>query len=184
MTDKKRSDEFVPVPETEGKPFQVDKYGNHRIVMNGKEGVWHKPYELSTLEVDNKNGTTDVFFAVTGLYTESLPTESVLNVTIVDEDGDSDFYQFKILDIVNDKSLDADGVFDVLQESTFIQGYDFRVKESKHADFVKIKVVKLGVGCRSVDKVLDIYGVIDYLVNTLDRYEFDIYDTDHRLIND
>ena len=82
--------EFVPTPETEGKPFQVDKYGNHRIVMKGKESEWYKPKELATLKVDNKNGTTDVFFALANMYYGALPTGRVLKAVVVDEDAEDD----------------------------------------------------------------------------------------------
>lgn len=185
MEEQKRPDEFVPVPETEGKPFQIDKYGNHRIVMKGKEGIWHKIHELSTLEVDNKNGTKDVFFAVTELHTGSLPTECVLKAIVVDEDGDSDFHQFKIVNLFCDEILRADSLLNILRESTLEQYYHINVKASKRDDFVKIKVVELNIlGFEDFDKVLDRDGVSDYLVKTLDRHKFDIYDHDHLLIND
>lgn len=181
MSEQKRLGEFMPVQETEGKPFQVGKYGNHRIVMKGKEGVWHKINEISTLEVDNKNGTKDIFFAVTKLHTGPFPTE-FLKAVVVDEDGDSDFYQFKIVDLVKNEILDADSVFNILQESTCEQDYFISVKDSKHEDFVKIKVIEFS--CTDLDKVLDRDSMVDYLVRTLDRHEFDIYDHDHVLIND
>ena len=77
--------EFVPTPETEGKPFQVDKWGNHRIVMKGKEGEWYKPHELATLEVVNKNGVVDVFISATDyMDSGSLPTGCVLKAVAVD----------------------------------------------------------------------------------------------------
>jgi len=185
MSEQKRLGEFMPVPETEGKPFQIDKYGNHRIVMKGKEGVWHKINEMSTLEVDNKNGTKDVFFAVTKLHTGPLPTECVLKAVVVDEDGDSDFYQFKIVDLVKNEILDADDVLNILQESTFEKDYLVNVKDSKRDDFVKIKVSEINIlDYEGLNKVLDRDGVLDYLMRTLDKHEFDIYDHDHFLIND
>lgn len=185
MVDQKRSDEFVPIKDTEGKPFQVDKYGNHRIVVMGNESRWHKIYEFATLKVENKNGTTDVFFAATKFHNGYLPTECILKAVVVDEDGDSGYYRFKIVDRSNDEILEADDVYYILQTSTFEEDHGVSVKVSKNADFVKIKVVKFGdIGNRDTDIVLDRYGVTDYLVGTLNRHDFDIYDPVFGLVND
>jgi hypothetical protein len=185
MSDQKRLGEFMPIPETEGKPFQVDRYGNHRIVMKGKESIWFKKYELATLKVNNKDGSTDRFFAITDMYYGVLPTMCVLKAVVVDEDGDSDYFQFKIVDLMKNEILEDCGVFNALQASTFEQDYCISVKMSKRDDFIKIKVVEHNsLGCSNLDKVLDKDGVTNYLVDALDRHEFDIYDSDHVLIND
>ncbi len=188
MIDQKRLGEFVPTEETEGKPFQADKYGNHRIVIKGKESRWHEKHEIATLNIDNKNGTADIFFAVTDDHSGVLPIGRVLKVVTVDEEGDSDYHQFKIVDLVEDKILGVDKTLNVLLESMLGRGcddYDIDVKPSKCNNFVKIRVVKINtVDCKNLNRVLDRDGIIDYLVHNLDRYEFDIYDTDYVLIND
>ena len=176
--------EFVPTPETEGKPFQVDKYGNHRIVMKGKESEWYKPKELATLEVVNKNGIVDVFIAATDyVHSGFLPTGCVLKTVLVDEDGDSDYYKFKFVDLVTDEVLDVDEVSSALSACTREQDYDVSVKASGIVDFVKIKVTALDIGREDLARVLDRDGVVDYLMSVPDPYEFDIYNEQQEVIN-
>ena len=187
MTEICRDAEFVPTLGTEGKPFQVDEYGNHRIVMKGKESTWHKPQELATLKVVNEDGTVDIFIAVNDMHVGgSLPTGCVLKTATVDEDGDVGYYKFKFIDLVTDEILDTDGVFDALSESTFERDYDIKVKMSTsgRADFVKIKITAIdAMGREDLDRVLNRDDVVDYLVNALDKYEFDIYDELYEVIN-
>jgi len=182
--DVKMDTEFVPTPETDGKPFQVDKYGNHRIVMKGVKSDWYKPKELATLEVVNKNGNMDIFISATFMHPGPLPTECVLRAVVVDEDGDDGYYKFKFVDLVTDKVLDAGNVLSVIKECTRGQDYGVSVRASGRVDFVKIKVIAFDAyGQEYMIRQLNRDDVLDFLRRTLDPYEFDIYDEENEVIN-
>jgi len=72
-------DKHEPTSETEDKPFQVDNYGNFRIIVNSKESEWVSYSEVALLEHNGRN-----YFGVSKYFQRIFPTECVLRVDIYD----------------------------------------------------------------------------------------------------
>jgi len=72
----------VPTPETKDKQFQMDKFGNFRIVVNGIESPWTSQYDIAGVEHE---GTK--FFAVhpSGPLSRTFPGGTILNVPIAEQ---------------------------------------------------------------------------------------------------
>ncbi len=64
-----------PCDEDVGKAFQMDDYGNFRIVVNGKSGEWKSYNSIATVEVDGI-----LYIDVSAYYEGVLPHECVLKV--------------------------------------------------------------------------------------------------------
>jgi hypothetical protein len=71
---------WIPCKETENKGFQMDDYGNMRIVVDGKEGNWSTYQSIASLEIDGQH-----YIGVSQFYAGCLPHECVLKVEKVSE---------------------------------------------------------------------------------------------------
>ena len=162
--------EYSPIPETKNKAFQEDSHGNFRITVNGKFSEWKRHNEIAIL---NMEGQT--YIGVTDFYNGDLPKGCALRVEVVDEEGDANFYKFKIIDLVEDVVLDSDDVEDILLEPLF-EGdeYAFNVKQSKMKDFVKIMIIEFDMTKEDVE---------EYLRNALPAEDYDIINEDGEKIN-
>lgn len=179
MEVQKRLGEHEPTPETADRPFQVDKYGNYRITVKGKSSEWHKHYQLAALKVDDQ-----IYIGVSRSHDGDLPKECVLRVDKVDEDGESNFYQFKIVDIEENKILDRYDVFDIIYDPVYGDDYNVVVKESKRKDFVKIRIAEIApFGSKEPDKILNDEDVKDFIIDAFDLHQVDIYNTEGELVN-
>lgn len=182
MEIQKRLGEYEPTPETTDRPFQVDKYGHHRIMVRGKSSEWYKHYQFATLKVDDQ-----IYIGVPRIHSGDLPKECVLRVEKVDEDGESNFYQFKIIDIEQSPAtrvLERHEIFDIIYDPVYGDDYNVVVKESKCKDFVKIRIIEIApFGSKEPDKILDEEAVKDFIIDAFDPYQVDIYNTEEELIN-
>lgn len=169
--------EYVPTPETENKSFQEDSHGNFRIFVEGKLSEWQRYNQLAFLKVGDQT-----YIGVTDFYRDYLPKRCAMKVEVVDEDGEANFYKFKIIDIIADTILDKDDVEDLLQDPIIVDGeYIFNIKESKLKDFVKIAITELEFPFQ--EHVMTKKDVEDYLKNTLLSEEFDVINEDGEKIN-
>lgn len=115
-------------------------------------------------------------------YRDYLPKRRALKVEVVDEDGEANFYKFKIIDLIADTVLDKDDVEDLLRESSFAEeDYAFNIKESKLKDFVKIAITDFREFPRG--NIMTKEDVEEYLKNTLLSEEFDVINEDGEKIN-
>lgn len=182
MEVQKRLGEYEPTPETADRPFQVDKYGHYRITVKGKSSEWYNHYQLATLKVDDQ-----IYIGVSSSHDGDLPKECVLKVEKVDEDGEANFYQFKIVDIELSPAtrvLDRYDVFDIIYDPVYGDDYNVIVKESKRKNFVKIMIIEIApFGSKEPDKILDEKAVKDFIIDAFDLYQVDIYNTEEELIN-
>lgn len=176
--DQMRLGEYVPTPETTNKSFQEDSHGNFRIFVEGKLSQWQKYNEIAFLKVEDRT-----YIGVTDFYRDYLPKRCALKVEVVDEDGEDNFYKFKIIDLIADTVLDKDDVEDLLQDPLIVDGeYAFNIKESKLKDFVKIAITELRespLGEHPMTKE----EVEEYLKDILLSEEFDVINEDGEKIN-
>ena len=174
--DQKKLGEHVATPETANKSFQEDSHGNFRIFVEGKSSEWKKYNEIAFLKVDDR-----AYIGVTEYFRDYLPKRCVLRVEVVDEDGEANFYKFKIIDLIADTVLDREDVEDLLRDplSTDEVEYTFNIKESKLKDYVKIAIIEF----RDFREYIMTKGdVEEYLKNEL-REEFDVINEDGEKIN-
>lgn len=183
---------YKPIPEYEGKSFQMDSYGNFRIVMNtikGKiESGW-VPYEgIATIDIDagmlcfvSDYLGDHQFIGVSDYYKGCLPTEQILRIEKVDEDGESSFYKIKVTDIVEDKILGQNEILEILRDPPFdVEEYGFVVKPVIQKDFVKVRITELG---NFYDRFLSREEFIDYIVDTFSAERFDVCDENGNIVN-
>ena len=170
--------EYSPTPETKNKAFQEDSHGNFRITVKEEFSEWKGHHEIAILKVEGQT-----YIGVADSYDGDLPKECVLRLEIVDEEGDSNFYKFKIIDLVEDKVLYAEDVEEIILESLF-EGdeYAFNIKQSKIKDFVKIAITEFG------DDPLQSYimtkeDVEEFLKKALPDEDYDIINEDGEKIN-
>lgn len=169
---------FVPTPECMEETFQMDAFGNFRIWVKGKESEWVGYERIATLDVDGEK-----FVGVSAYFEGYLPTECVLKVEVVDEDGEPNFFKCKIVDTEEDKILDCEEVEEILKDPPFDdECYIYIVKESSQKDFVKIKMISYD-GSISEGKCLTNEEIIDVLIDTFAEGKYDIYDRDGNIIN-
>lgn len=71
---------WIPCKETENKGFQVDDFGNIRIVVDDKKGEWSTYQSIADLEIDSQ-----YYIGVSAYYEGKLPHECVLKVEKVSE---------------------------------------------------------------------------------------------------
>ena len=170
--------EFVPVEESVGKSFQMDNFGNFRIVVKGKESEWVGYERIATLKIEDEQ-----FIGVSEYYKGYLPTECTLRVEVVDEDGDSNFLKCKIISIEDKRILDHDDVEDIIREPGFdAEDYGYLVKESSQKDFVKIRITQFG-NYAEQDRFFTKEEIIEYLTGAFPPEEFEVYDEDNNIIN-
>lgn len=174
--DQKKLGEHLATPETTNKSFQEDSHGNFRIFVEGKSSEWKKYNEIAFLKVDDRT-----YIGVTEYFRDYLPKRCALRVEVVDEDGESNFYKFKIIDLIADTVLDRDDVEDLLRDPLPIDGeYIFNIKESKLKDFVKIAITEF----RDFrEYMMTKKDVEDYLKDTLLSEEFDVINENGEKIN-
>lgn len=176
--DQRRLGEHVPTTETINRSFQEDSHGNFRIVVEGKSSEWEKYNEIAFLKVEDRT-----YIGVTDFYRDYLPKRCALKVEVVDEDGETNFYKFKIIDLVEDSLLDRDDVEDLLQDSSFVEEeYVFNIKESKLKDFVKIAITEFR-NFPLQEHIMTKEEVEEYLKGTLPSEDFDIINEDGKKIN-
>lgn len=170
--------EFVPTPETQNKSFQEDSHGNFRIFVEGKLSEWKKYSQIAFLKVEDR-----AYIGVTDFYRDYLPKRCALKVEVVDEEGEANFYKFKIIDLIADAVLNRDDIEDLLQDPLLVDGeYTFNVKESKLKDFVKIAITEF-IDLPLKKHIMTKEEVKEYLKNTLLSEEFDIFNEDGEKIN-
>lgn len=175
--DQMKLGEYVPTPETMDKSFQEDSYGNFRIFVEGKLSQWRKYNEIAFLKVEDRT-----YIGVTDFYRDFLPKGCALRVEVVDEDGDANFYKFKITDLIADAVLDKDDIEDILQDPILVDGeYIFNIKESKLKDFVKIAITELEFPFQ--EHIMTKEDVEQYLKNALLPEEFEVINEDGEKIN-
>lgn len=169
---------FVPTPECAKKAFQMDDFGNFRIVVKGKEGDWVGYERVAMLDVDGEK-----FIGVSKYFDGYLPTECVMKVEVVDEDGEPNFFKFKVVNTVEDRILDHEEVDEILRDPPFDdEDYIYTVKESSQKDFVKIKMMQYG-NCVNEGKYLTKEEIIDIIIDIFSTDEYDVYDEDGNIIN-
>lgn len=175
--------EFVPVDEYKDRPFQIDGYGNFRIIINSARGKIESGW-VAYQEIAVINAGTDLFIGVSGYYKGSLPTERVLKVEEVDEDGEPSFYKFKILRLVaRDKIMNPKEIEEILINPPFdVEEYGIVVKPASQKDFVKIRITQYG-NYNDQDRFLSKEDVIKYIIDTFSVDDFDVYDEDNYLVN-
>jgi len=183
--DKKFEHEYgihVPKPGTKDDAYQEDCFGNFRIMVRGEDSNWvEKPDGIASLKIDG-----DLFIGVSPHWENILPSKCVLKVQKADENGDTDFYEFIIVNLCQDFILDSIMVEDLLRENElYVEGdYSFNVKPSKREGFVKIKIVELAaLGRYESDKTLNEEEVTDFLIDTFDSCSYDVIDTRENKIN-
>jgi hypothetical protein len=120
---------------------------------------------------------------VTDFYRDYLPKRCALKVDVVDEDGQTNLYKFKIIDLIADTVLDRDDVEDLLQDPLLVDGeYAFNIKESKLKDFVKIAITEFR-DFPLREHIMTKEEVEEYLKGTLLSEEFDVINADGEKIN-
>jgi len=175
--DQMKLGEYVPTPETENKSFQEDSHGNFRIFVEGKLSQWERYDQIAFLKVEDR-----VYIGVTDFYRDYLPKGCALKVEIVDEDGEANFYKFKIIDLVADTILDKDDIEDILRDPSFAEEYAFNIKESKLKDFVKIEITEFREFPLR-EYMMTKEDVEEYLKDTLPSEDFDVINEDGEKIN-
>lgn len=176
--DQTRLGEYVPTPDTTNKSFQEDSHGNFRIFVEGKFSQWQKYNEIAFLKVEDR-----AYIGVTDFYRDYLPKRCALKVEVVDEDGETNFYKFKIIDLMADTVLDKDDVEDLLREPSFAEeDYTFNIKESKLKDFVKIAITDFRE-LPLMGRIMTKEDVEEYLKDTLLSEEFEVVNEDGEKIN-
>ena len=67
----------IPTPETADKEFQVDKFGNFRIVIGATASPWTNVYDIAKVEHEGKK-----FFAVSpiGTLSRAFPPGVLLEI--------------------------------------------------------------------------------------------------------
>ena len=174
--------EFEPTKEYKDRPFQMDGCGNFRIVINSAKGKiesrWVAYQEIAVVDVG-----TGLFIGVSDYYKGSLPTERLLKVEEVDEDGEPNFYKFKVADIVADKIMNPKEIEEILINPPFdVEEYGFVIKPASQKDFVKIRITQFG-NYNEQDSFLSKEEVIKYIIDTFSAEDFDVYDDDNNVIN-
>ena len=176
--DQMKLGEYIPTQDTENRSFQEDPHGNIRILVEGETSEWKNPDEIAILKAHSRT-----YIGVTDSYQGDLPKRCALKVEVVDEDGDMDFYKFKIIDLIEDTVLDRDDVEDLLQEPLFEEEeYTFNIKESKLEGFVKIAMTVCGHPSLS-GRIMTKEEIEEYLRNTLLPEEFEVINEDGEKIN-
>ena len=161
--------EYVPTPETANKSFQEDSHGNFRIFVEGKLSEWKKYNQIAFLKVEDR-----AYIGVADFYRDYLPKRCALKVEVVDEDGEANFYKFKIIDLIADAVLDKDDIEDLLREPSFAEEeYAFNIKESKLKDYVKIAITEFRE-FSLMENIMTKEEVEDYLKDTLPSEEFEV----------
>lgn len=109
---------FVPIPECVGKSFQIDDYGNFRIVVDDKESDWVDYQGIATLSIGEK-----LYIGVSDYFKGCLPTECVLKAEKRDDihkKEDEGFVKVKIVDKNKNEPLDMEDIEHVL-EGVFLE---------------------------------------------------------------
>lgn len=170
--------EYIPTFETKDKAFQEDAQRNFRIVVEGKSSEWKRRGDIAILNVHGR-----MYIGVSDLYHEDLPKKCALKVDVVDEDGDTDFYKFKIIDLIAETILGRDDVEDILRDPLFAEDeYRFDVRDSKLKGFIKIMISERGDPSLSW-RVNSKKEVEDYLNNVFVPEEFEVINEDGEQIN-
>lgn len=181
-TDQMRLGECVPTPDTANKSFQEDSHGNFRIFVEGKLSEWERYNQIAFLKVEDR-----AYIGATDFYRDYLPKRCAMKVEVVDEDGEANFYKFKIIDLIAGEVLCADDIEDILKDPVFCEGeYAFDIKESKLKDFVKIRITEFGnfpMERLSRDYMMTKEDVEEYLKGILLSEEFDVINEDGDKIN-
>lgn len=177
-TDQMMLGEYVPTQETKDKAFQEDAHRNFRIAVEGGLSEWKKNNEIAILKVHDRT-----YIGVSDFYHGDLPKGCVLKVEIVDEDGESDFYKFKIIDLIADTVLDVDDIEEILRDPLYSEDeYTFIIKESKLKGFVKIAMTECGDPCLS-ERIMTKGDVEEYLKKAFLPEEFDVINEEGEKIN-
>ena len=73
----------IPTPETSDKEFQVDKFGNFRIVVGAATSPWTNVYNIAKVEHEGKK-----FFAVhpTGTLSRTFPPGVLFEIPELKQD--------------------------------------------------------------------------------------------------
>lgn len=174
----------TPTSESVNKPFQEDAHGNFRIVVKGQESEWVDVYDgIATLTIDRA-----IYIGVSPYHSNNLPVRRALRVEEVDEDGEANFYKFKIIDLVDGELLDPEEIEGILRDPAYTdEDYIFTIKESKMEGYVKMKITEktLELGIYSLkDYIMTKKEVEEYLRNNLPFEEFDILDEEGIKINE
>lgn len=179
---RKELKKFLPIPECVDESFQMDDYGNFRIAVNSAKGKIYSNWTVYE-GIAAVNVGTDSFIGVSNYHEGYLPTERILRVEEVDEDGESNFYKFKIADLKADKIMGPGEIDEILRDPPFdVEEYGFIVKSVSQKDFVKIRIVQFG-NTDDQDRSLSKEEVIDYIVDTFSAEDFDVYDENNNLVN-
>lgn len=169
---------YVPTPETKDGMYQEDKFGNFRIVVREEESKWVDS-GIASLVIDG-----ELFIGVSSHLGDSLPSKCVLKVQKADENGDTNFYKFKVADLCQDIILDCGQVADILRENMYEEDYAFFVKDTKRNGFVKIKIIQIfPFGSEEPDIVLNEVEVTDFLIDSFDSCDYDVIDIKENKIN-
>ena len=173
-----RLGEYVPTFESKDKAFQEDAHGNFRIMIKGGFSEWKRYNEIAILKIGDQ-----IYMGVTDFYHGDLPKGLALRVEVVDEEGDANFYKFKIKDLVEDNILESDEIEDILFESLFEGGeYTFNIKRSKTKDFIKISIIEHNDYLLH-DHIMTKEEVEDYLRKALPSEDYDVITEDGEKIN-
>ena len=159
----------------------MDDYGNFRIAINSSKGQiesdWVTYEEIATINIGN-----GLFIGVSDHYNGRLPTERLLRVEEIDEDGESNFYKFKIADLVEDRVLCPKEIDEILRDPPFdVEEYGFVVVSSSRKDFVKVKIIQFG-NTDEQDRCLSKEEVVDYIIDTFPAVDFDVYNEENNII--
>lgn len=170
----------VPTAETKNSMYQEDLFGNFRIIVGEEESSWQDTYDgIASLKIDG-----DLFIGVSQYWGNVLPSRCVLKVKTVDENGDTDFYKFKVVNLCQDIVLDNIEVADLLIEKTYTEDHTIFVKTTKRNGFVKIKIIQIApFGSDEPDKILNEEEVTDFIIDTFNSCDYDVIDIKENKIN-
>ncbi len=174
-------DRYVPVKEDIDKAFQMDRFGNFRIVVGDKQSKWVSYQEIAALNIED-----DTYIGVSKFFEGIIPTESVFKIKEADMDGDTDFYVFKVIDSDQDLVLDSEQVEDLLIENDIYSGdFTFHVRPVRDTDFFKIKIIEIEpAGSYESDKLLNKEEVTDFMIDAFPSLgSYDIFDAKGDKIN-
>lgn len=179
-TEDEMQGRHVPTPETKDGMYQEDRFGNFRIVVREEESKWIDRWNgVASLTIDG-----ELFIGVSPHLGDVLPSKCVLKVQKADENGDTNFYKFKIADLCQDIVLDSGQVADILREHVYEEDYTFFVKDTKRDGFVKIKIIQIApFGSEEPDTVLKEEEVTDFLIDVFDSSDYDVIDIKENKIN-
>lgn len=170
----------IPTPDTKNGMYQEDWFGNFRIVVGEEKSCWQDIYDgVASLNIGG-----ELFIGVSPHWGNILPSRCVLKIQKADENGDTDFYKFKIVDLCQDIVLNNIEIADILKEKVYEEDYTFFVKTTKIDEFVKIKIIEISLlGGDKPDRILSEEEVKDFLIDIFDSFDYDVINTKENKIN-